>query len=1145
MKKDGNHHFPGKKWAHEMFLTMKLTFLFLCCLSLQLPARVFSQQVTLRAKGATFQEIAKELERQTGYTFLYNIEQVNELKRIDIDVRQEALEQVLRACLHDTGLSHRIVEKTVVIIPATREPVAPQERRVIRGKVTDPAGDGLPGVTILLKGSTYGTATDPRGEFTLLLPSAIADPVLRFSFTGMKTKEITVTTDKPLTVILEEEVAELEDVVVTGYANIRKSSFTGTATRVTREELMKVSTGNVLQALQVFDPSLRTVRNNEMGSDPNTLPEFNIRGAAGVGITDLDRLQSADVSQFALKNNPNLPVFILDGYEVSTEKIYDMDPNRIESITILKDAAATAMYGSRAANGVIVIETVAPKPGQLRVSYNLTGTVTTPDLSSYNLMNAREKIEAELAAGLLNEPVNLMTHLREYRMKMNNIERGVDSYWLSQPLRTEFNHRHGLYVEGGAENVRFGIGLNYAGENGVMKKSFRDRTGAELKVDYRFKDLQITNNVSYTRMSSRQSPYGEFSTYVKLAPYLPLDETLLKNEGDQYYGMYHWNFGDQNTPNPLEEAKMNHFDRSGYNEFSNNLSVNARFLAYFQLKFQFAVTYRNESREKYTDPASTRFKSSSRVSFTPLDKGELVVDKYEQVHWNSNLMLMYNRYIRDHNLNVTLILNAKEDKSLSEQVAYRGFPSGQFHDPQYAHEIVSFPSFSDDHSRLVGTSLQGNYSYKETYLLDLSARRDGSSKFGSKQRFGSFWSLGAGINLHHYDFMKAYPFVQEARVKINYGQTGRVSFPSYASRDMYRLMMDDWYTTGMGSSLMAMGNEQLTWDKVNTVNVGLDVSLWKRLLFNVSFYDKRTHDMVTSITIPSATGFTSYMENVGEVSNRGYEFNLNLALVKTRDWNVNVSANGAHNVNKIVKISGALKEYNDRVDRFYDDYRGDGGNYVVDDQFIKPIRKYYEGGSEFDIFGMRSLGISPENGEELFLNRDGSVSFAWDAAQQSVIGNTEPALQGALSLNARYRAFSLYTTFMYEFGGDLYNATLVENVESVDITRNNADRRATLMRWQKPGDIAPLRSIKYAYAELLPGLTRPTSRFVQKNNTLTFNSLTLSYDMDRRWSDKFGLSMLRFSISMNDIAVFSTIHQERGTSYPFARRFGFTLNAGF
>jgi hypothetical protein len=255
---------------------------------------------------------------------------------------------------------------------------------------------------------------------------------------------------------------------------------------------------------------------------------------------------------------------------------------------------------------------------------------------------------------------------------------------------------------------------------------------------------------------------------------------------------------------------------------------------------------------------------------------------------------------------------------------------------------------------------------------------------------------------------------------------------------------------------------------------------------------------------------------------------------------VNVAANGAHNKNKIVKIAESLKEYNDRVDRYYDEYMENYVNLYTNEKYARPVRKYEEGGSEYAIFGMKSLGISPENGAELFMKRDGTVTYDWDAAEQVIIGNTEPTLQGSFSLNARYKGFSLYSTFMYEFGGDLYNSTLITNVESIDVAHNNVDRRVMLMRWQKPGDLAPLKAITDRYV-----FTRPTSRFVQKNNTLTFNSLSLGYDMDQNLIKRLGLSMLRVQFTMNEIAVLSTIHQERGTSYPFARKFGFSLNASF
>ncbi|MDR2129998.1 MAG: SusC/RagA family TonB-linked outer membrane protein, partial [Odoribacteraceae bacterium] len=753
---------------------MKLLSIFMFAFVVCVSANGYAQKqvVSLDLRQSDVGALFREIRKQTGLRFVYNEQHARSLPRFDVRKKNARVDEVLDEVFGESPLQWFFEEDVIFVTP--RQQVRPQAATAaterVSGSVRDERGNPLPGVTIRISGSQMGYITNAEGIFQFNIPLVRDTLTLIFSFVGMKTQPVLLKklkegeTRKALHVTMREEQVALEDVVVTGYANIRKSSFTGTATRITRDELQKVTTGNVLQALQVFDPSLRTVRNNEMGSDPNTLPEFNIRGAAGVGITDLDRVQS-NVSQFALKNNPNLPVFILDGYEVTTEKIYDMDPNRIESVTILKDAAATAMYGSRAANGVIVIETVAPKPGELRVTYNLTGTFTAPDLSSYNLMNAREKIEAEVAAGLLDERSSFYQYFSEYRAKMNNIERGIDTYWLSQPLRTQVNHRHSLYLEGGAESVRMGLGLNYDAEAGVMKGSYRDRVGAELRADYRVRGIQVTDNVSFTRMRSQASPYGEFSTYVKLSPYFPIyNPDTGEVEEINRVGVIAFT-------NPLYNAvHARNFKRSGYLQFSNNFSINAFFLDYFQLKFQFAATYTENDSEQFFDPNDTsKFNS---WNYTPATRGELDLDESTSLAWNSNLMLMYNRDIRDHNINLNLGLNANEEEGKSASYAYNGFPSAQFHDPKYANGMLHDPDFDDEHSRLIGVLLLGNYTFRDTYLLDLSLRADGSSKFGNEQRFAPFWSVGAGVNLHHYDLVKKYPFVNSARVKVNYGQTG-------------------------------------------------------------------------------------------------------------------------------------------------------------------------------------------------------------------------------------------------------------------------------------------------------------------------------------------------------------------------------------
>ena len=1126
---------------------MKLFSIFMFAFMCYATANTYSQKqiVSLNLHRADVNSLFKEIRKQTGLRFVYNEEHVAKLSRFDMKVEKCTVQEVLNKVFKNTSLQYFFEDDVIFIVlqkPTVQADSVKSE--VVKGIVVDEKGTVLPGVTIQIKGTSLGVSTNVNGAFQI---TVLQDTVtLVFSFIGMETTSVKLQklkageVRKELKVVMKEQEITLEDVVITGYANVKKTSFTGSATSVTREELKKVTSGNIISALQVFDPSLRMIKNNLMGADPNTLPEFYVRGRSGIeSVKQLDKINATtdDISQYALTNNPNTPIFIMDGYEVSVEKVYDLDLNRVESVTILKDAAATAVYGSRASNGVVVIETVAPSPGRLRMAYYFTGSVTAPDLSDYNLMNAREKLEAELAAGLLDaESPNgtsgtndYFQRLSDYRNKYRNVAMGIDTYWMSQPLQTQFNHKHSLYIDGGAESVRFGLGLNYSGQNGVMKESYRRTYGGDFKVDYRLKGFQLNNQVIFSMMKAQNSPYGSFSDYTTRQPYY----TPKDMETGEYSPTIEGGWGSSGAkPNPLFEATLGNFDKSDYREFTNNLTMNAYFTRGLQLKAQLALKYKESGTEKFLDPNSSKY---ALQTISPFQKGELTKTRQEAFSWNTNVLLIYNNTIGNHNLNLSLGLNITEDRSTYELSSFRGFPSAQLHDQKYAKEIINNPSVSDSHSRLIGTFLFANYTWKDIYLMDVSMRFDGSSQFGSDQRWATFWSYGAGINLHKYAFLKPITWLNTAKIKGNYGQTGKVTFPPYAANHTYQLMLDSWHPTGIGGKLSYMGNSHLKWEKTNTLNLGIELSFFSRLSVNFSWYDKRTVDLITDVTIPSSTGFTAYKENMGEVLNRGYEFDVNYAVCRSKDFDVNLFVRGAHNKNEILKISDALKAYNDAVDDFFNTYlnKPEGG-------YSTPIMKYEEGGSLTSLFGMKSLGIAPANGEELFMNRDGSVTYEWNSAEQIILGNTEPDLQGSFGCNVRWKGFTLYTSFLFEYGGESYNQTLVNNVENVNLWQQNADRRVMTMRWQKPGDVTKLKSIKDRYK-----VTNPTSRFVQKNNNITFNSLSLGYDVNPNWVKKIGLNMLKAQFSMNDVATFSTVKQERGLSYPFARTFNFSLSASF
>ena len=444
-----------KRWLLCFLVAMCCTFS-----AWALPSQ--DKTVTLKLHNVSIETVLDAVKKQTGVNMLYNSQMFKGVPPVSIDAKNEKWEIALKLILNPQGFDYVVKDGIVVI----RKMQAEKRENRIRGMVVDSNREPIPGASIIVKGTRTGTSTNIEGEFTLDVKN---DKVtLEVSFIGMKkqTLQVDATRKKMLEITMVDDVKTLEDVVVTGYSNVRKSSFTGSSTQITGDELRKVSQTNILGAIQSFDPSFRLVDNTQFGSDPNT------------------------------------PTFIMDGFEVSIEKIYDLDPTRIESLTILKDAAATAMYGSRAANGVVVITTVAPKAGEVRVSYNFTGTLEMPDLHDYNLANAAEKLEIERLAGLFENGtgsnINTGSGLNAYYRKYALIQKGVDTDWMSLPLQNSFNHKHSIYLEGGTPNLRYGVDGSFNLSDGVMKGTERNRYSAGFSLDYRMKNFQIKNYVSFT-----------------------------------------------------------------------------------------------------------------------------------------------------------------------------------------------------------------------------------------------------------------------------------------------------------------------------------------------------------------------------------------------------------------------------------------------------------------------------------------------------------------------------------------------------------------------------------------------------------------------------------------------------------------------
>ena len=1006
----------------------------------------------------------------------------------------------------------------------------PPHGNYVYGRVIEKLSkEPMVGVTIRLDGHSTGVITDINGCYVLTLPEK--GGLVIYSYIGFETRKIKVTSRQKVNVQMVEATESIQEVIVTGYNSIQKESFTGNTTKIEKEDLLKVNPNNLISAIQTFDPSFRIQENLAAGSDPNSLPQFVLRGQTGIGETTLGQTSTSSISREVLSGNSNLPIFILDGFEVDVEKIYDLDMNSIHSINILKDAAATAMYGSRAANGVIVIERRAPEAGKFRVQYSGVLSAELPDLSSYNLMNAREKLETERLAGLYNSNTpEIDPYTNGYYQRLNNVLTGVDTYWLSQGLRTALNHKHSIFIDGGENDVRWGVELGFRGTEGVMKHSSRKNANAAFYVDYRIGGLQIKNKVTYTYNKSTDVPFNSFSDYSHLLPYM----RLYDENGDYVRRLEKFDGASGTQVNPLYEINFyNSFDHSGYDEVTDDLSLNWRITDGLRLRGQFSVLMRNSTGDLYKDPASASYSAS-----TGNINGEKTESTQKRTVIDGSLSLMYNNTFKGHNLNICLSSNMRQTQSTASETRYRGFPGGDLVSSNYAAEVYGKPSSSDNTTRLVGALLTSNYTYNNIYLADLTGRIDGSSEFGSDKRWSMFWSTGAGINIHNYDFMKSNELFSMLKFRASYGLTGKTNFSLYSAKDMYQLQTDSWYPTGYGVFLYQMGNPNLKWERKYTLDYGVEIGLWHdKIYLKASAYDERTIDLITDYTIPSSTGFTSYKENMGKVKNTGVELELRARLYSDRNWLFQLYGSFARNKNTIIEISQAMRDYNKKVEELFSGYNPESSS---DSKYAKTYLKYYEGASLTSIYGMKSLGISPTNGKEIYLRRNGDVTDVWSADEWTIIGDTAPKGQGSFGYTLSYKQLSMFASFLYTFGGDAYNNTLVSYVENADIKNDNVDKRVLLDRWQKPGDITTMKDIRDRNVT-----TGASSRFVQKNNTLQWSSLTMSYNFRPEQLKKLHLSGLRLSFTMNDLFYWSTIRQERGLDYPYSRSFNLTTNIIF
>lgn len=1084
--------------------------------------------VTINVKQASAEDVFGHIQKQTGLSFLYSAELAKSWPKISVNIQQRP---ALDAVAEVAGLllcSFEAKGNIVTITPQFRS----GRERMVEGHVRDEQGEPLAGVPVCIGETRVCTVTDAEGMYTFPIP--VERTTLKFTYVGMDNEYVVIPAGNGRIKrdVVMHSGKQLGDVVVTGIFRKARESYTGSVSTITSDQLEQFRGANLLQTLKNVDASINFSIDNINGSNPNNLPNINIRGTSSLPMS-VEEFNAGEAS------NPNTPLIIMDGFEISLTKLMDYNDEEIESINILKDAAATAIYGSRGANGVIVVVSKQPEAGKLRVNVEAGLTLEVPDLTSYHMLNAKDKLEVERRAGLYEKDYYMSTNSslsdilfsQAYNNRLRDVLSGVDTDWLSKPLRTGVGQRYTVRLEGGSKEFRWAADAQYKDTQGAMKDSHRRNFTGAITLIYKYKNLTFRNYTSVGINNGQESPYGTFSDYVKQQPYnAPYDaEGNLRKFFDPFYAFA------AKPENPLYNATLGSFNKTNYQELTNNFAIDWQILPELTLRGQFGISKNDSESNFFRSPEDTYYDATNNAEYASgegfLRRGYYRYGNGKTLSYNADVTLSYNKIFADvHSLYAGANWSMRQSNYDNFTAAFEGIANDDQakigNARQYAQDEM--PYGSNTKTRMFGITANVNYTYNSKYYVDLSYRIDGNSSYGSEKKYASFWSTGIGWNLHNEEFLKPIKQINMLRLKASYGETGAASGAAETDAyTYYRYVTDNRYMMWTGSVLGGFGNPNLSWQTTKEFNIGTEFGLLdNRIRGTFEFYTKHTNNLLSTMDMPLSMGFNSYRANIGEVQNKGFEAALQGYVIRDRARQLNwlIGAQLVYNHNEIIKLSQAIKDQTEAY-MLKDALNGntDTGSGIQN--------LFYEGKPQNAIYAVRSLGIDPSTGKEIFLDKDGNITDVWKESDKVYCGSADPKFRGNLNTMVQWRDFTLNLSFGYYWGGKMYNATLRDRVE---VTKNtlmtqNVDERVLTSRWYQPGDAV-------FFSKLSNTQTKATSRYVMDNNVLELQSISLQYKLKNDWLLKNAkLQTVIFQVNMNDLFHWGSIKMERGTSYPFAR----------
>jgi TonB-dependent starch-binding outer membrane protein SusC len=1052
---------PGE--FKSFLLLMKLTFILTLAATLNVSALVFSQnsKLNLSVEKQTLRDVFKNIEKQSSYRFFFS----DDLKALDkivsISAQDANLESILSNVLKNSTATFKLMENNIVII----SPFSQAQQQKVTGTITDGTnGEPLVGVNITIEGSTMGVISDVNGKFSI---DAQTNAVLVFSYIGYNTEKVVYSGQTSIEVKLIPDITKLDEVVVVGYGVSSRKKLASAITSVSPEDLNKGSISDVNQLLQGKVPGL----NISASGDPNKPSAIVLRGASTL-------------------NSSMSPFYVIDG--IPGADIATVAPDDISAIDILKDAAATSIYGNRAANGVIIITTKRGKKGQMQVFYN--GYVGTEKVSSeLKMMDASQLRDYITANGMSFTPAD---------------DKGANTNWQKAIEKSSaFSQNHNLSISGGTEHNNYSASINYLTKEGILLKSDLNRIIARLSVEQMaFNDkVKFGLNVSNSNSTANDVPYRS-TTILQAAKYLPVSP--VKNDDGTYYE----NFVKSGYYNPV--AMLNH----SQNSTKTNLligSFNTKVQLPFGFNYDLNISYQSSSY-LYGSYLDKYFTSNYNGMYDNPDpgasghtlqafgvNGQANRSSFQDIKKVMETYLTWDKKIGDHSINA-VIGYSWQDNVIGDgfDITTSNFPVDN---TAYNNLTLSSPTGYNnglyfgqgsryEHSRLISDFGRLNYNYKDKYLIQGSIRRDGSSVFGANNQWGLFPSIGGAWRITQESFMQNQQLINDLKLRGSYGVTGNSSGFNALTAQFISGSKGTYYYNGVGLT-SAYGptqaaNFDLKWEKTATTNIGLDFTILKgKLSGTVEWYDKKTTGMIWNYGVdPMLVPTGSIVANGGSISNKGIEVSLTVTPVTTNDFNWSSNINLAHNKNEITSLKNPLFQGGDSVSMVYPEGGGQSGSSIELLKQGHPLGQFFT----LEYAGKDANGVSQ------FIDKNGNLTINPTRADYHYEGNAQPSLIVGWSNNLKYKGFDLSVFIRGVFGNKIFNAT-----------RADLFRPSTAMSSNILVDAAselPADGNSYKYS----------SRFIEDGSYIRFDNATLGYNV--KITSKY-VKTLRVYSSVNNLFV--------------------------